>query len=232
MDGMTCRKGFTLLELLVAVALSVIIITAAYFFYSTQIKFRVTQERVTDMQQNLRASMVMLGNDIRMAGYDPEGTTKAGIAAASAASLTFTFSLEPEANGRDDDGDDTVDEADEASFPMTLETLSYTLNDEDHDGDMDLVRIVGGSRVVVGENMEALELNYVLEDGSTTSAPTDRNRVVAVRIALLARSRTADPGFSNGVTYRGYTKTWGAYDDGYRRRLLRRTVRCRNRGID
>ena len=229
---MTCRKGFTLLELLVAVAMSVIIVAAAFYFYSTQIESRVTQERVLDIQQNLRASMVMMGNDIRMAGYDPEGTTDAGITAASASVLTFTTSVEAENNGLDDDGDGTADEADEAALPMTLETLSYTLNDEDNDGDLDLVRIVGGSRVVVGENMQALEFNYVLDDGSTTAAPTDRTRIIAVRIALLARSRSEDPGFSNGVSYRGYAQTWDAYNDGYRRRLLRRTVRCRNRGID
>ena len=232
MNAMTCRKGFTLLELLVAMAISVIIVAAAYFFYNTQVQTRLTQERVLDIQQNLRAAMVMMGSDIRMAGYDPEGTTDAGITAATASTLTFTTSVEAEANGVDDDGDGDTDEAGEAALPMTLETISYTLNDEDGDGDQDLVRVVGTSRVVVGENMEALEFNYVLDDGSTVSVPTDRERVIAVRMALLARSRTEDSGFSNSVTYRGYTSTWGPYNDGYRRRLLRRTVRCRNRGID
>ncbi|WP_300674015.1 PilW family protein [Desulfoluna sp.] len=232
MNVLTCRKGFTLLELLVAVALSMIIITAGYFFYSTEIRTRVTQERVTDMQQNLRAAMVMMGTDLRMAGYDPEGTTDAGFTAASAATATFTSSVEAEANGHDDDGDGVVDEADEASRPMTLETFSYELKDEDTDGDLDLVRIVGANRVAIAENIEALELNYVLDDGTTASAPADLKRIVAVRIALLARSRTEDPGFSNGAKYQGYAKTWNAFNDGYRRRLLRRTVRCRNRGIE
>jgi len=228
---MISRDGFTLLELLISMALAVIITTAGYLFYDSQVRTRIAQERVTDMQQNLRSAMVMMGGDIRMAGYDPEESTGAGFTVANAGTLSFEVSVEAEANGIDDNGNGDIDEAAEATLPMTTETISYTLNDEDGDGDQDLVRIFGGNRVVVAENMQGLELNYLMDDGTAIAAPGDLGRIIAVNVALLARSMTPDNTFSNGLQYRGYAQTWGPYDDGYRRRLLRRTVRCRNQGI-
>ena len=227
------RQGFTLLEILVAMAISIILISAAYFFYNYQLQTRITQERVIDMQQNLRAAMLLMEDDIRMAGYDPNGTTGAAITVATASRFTFSYSLDGEVNGTDDDGDGTVDEADEA--PLT-ETISYALFDDGSDGDTDLGRTVGaGSSVAVSENLEAMALTYMLEDGSFTATPTDLSQIVAVRFTILARTQRAENGFSNNATYSydptDATKVWGPYNDGHRRRFLQHTVRCRNRGI-
>ena len=228
MNRGTDHNGFTLLELLISMAISMLVITAGFFFYQTQFRSRITQERVSDMQQNLRAAMAMMGGDIRMAGYDPGEKTTAGIAEAKIATVTFSLSLDGDANGRDDDGDKDIDEADEAGL---VASITYALDDLDKDGDMDLVRTVGVKSVAVAENIEAMELNYMMEDGTFSSAPTDLKKILAVRIALLARSMREDTSFSNPVKYTGYTKTWDSKGDGYRRRLLRCTVRCRNRGI-
>jgi len=237
------RQGFTLLELLVAMALSIILISAAYFFYNYQVQTRITQDRVIDMQQNLRAAMLLMEDDFRMAGYDPKGTTGGAITAASATAFTFSFSLDGEVNGVDDDGDGSVDEADEA---LLREKISYTLFDDGGDGDMDLGRSrlledsagvsvpvsgVVGVPVAVSENVEAMELNYLLEDGTLTGTPTDFSQIVAIRFAILARTVQVERRFTNSAQYSGYDQVWGPYNDGYRRRLLRHTVRCRNRGI-
>lgn len=223
----TCSNGFTLLELLVAMALGIIIAAAGFAFYTLQLRSQVTQQRITDMQQNLRAAMVMMAGDIRMAGYDPTGDTGAGFTTATATDLTFSVSLDAESNGLDDDSDGVVDEADEAG----VQAIRYRLFDDDGDGDMDLVRDVAGTRVAVAENIEGLEFNYMLESGTFTSIPASLDEVVAVRIALLARTMTEDPSFSNPFQYTGYATTWDAGGDGYHRRILRSTVRCRNRGI-
>lgn len=222
-------SGFSLLELIMVVALSGLISGAAYAFYNSQIKTRVTQDRVVDMQQNIRSAMLIMGDDIRMAGYDPMGVTGAAITLASADALSFSMGLDGDANGMDDDGDGTVDEADEA--PLT-ESISYTLADMDSDGDQDIFRgLNGGAGVMIAENVEAWEFNYVLSDGSFESAPSDASDIIAVRVALLMRASRPDAEFTNRSTYAGYTRTWGPYNDGYRRRLLRRTIRCRNRGL-
>ena len=228
MNRGTDHNGFTLIELLISMAISMLVITAGFIFYQTQFQSRITQERVTDMQQNLRAAMSMMGGDIRMAGYDPGEKTKAGIVEAKISTVTFSLSLDADANGRDDDGDKTVDEDDEAGLFVSI---TYALGDLDKDGDLDLIRTVGTKSVAVAENIEAMELNYMMEDGTFSPAPTDLKRVMAVRIALLARSMREDSSFTNSVKYTGYTKAWDSKGDGYRRRLLRCIVRCRNRGI-
>ena len=54
------RKGFTLLELLIAMALSIIIMAAIYSTYYSQQKSYLVQEQVAAMQQNLRAATFYL----------------------------------------------------------------------------------------------------------------------------------------------------------------------------
>lgn len=240
------RQGFTLLEILVAVALSMILVTAAYLFYNHQVQTRITQARVIDMQQNLRAAMLLMEDDFRMAGYDPNGVTGAAITVATRDTFTFAVSLDADANGVDDDGDGNVDEADEA---VLREKISFSLFDGGGGGgndDLGRSRLLEDSAgvsvpvagavavpVVVSENLEAMELNYMLEDGSFTGAPTatERSQIVAVRFAVLARTLRPEEGFTNTARYTGYDRVWGPYNDGHRRRLLQRTVRCRNRGI-
>ena len=72
-------SGFTLIEILVALALTGIVLGAIYAAYQSQHKTYITQESVAEMQQNLRAAMYLMVREIRMAGYDPRGTAGAGI---------------------------------------------------------------------------------------------------------------------------------------------------------
>jgi len=63
------NRGFTLLELLISAAISVIIVGSALSVYLAQHKHLVIQDQISDMQQNVRAGMEELGTKIRMAGY-------------------------------------------------------------------------------------------------------------------------------------------------------------------
>ncbi len=63
------QSGFTLVELLIALVLSVVIVGAVYATFNSQQKsFNVTNQKV-DMQQQGRAAMNLLMRDLRMAGY-------------------------------------------------------------------------------------------------------------------------------------------------------------------
>ena len=64
---MTEEKGFTLVELLVAVFVAGIVMTAVYSAYSSQQKSYTVQEQMAEMQQNLRSAMFMMTREIRMA---------------------------------------------------------------------------------------------------------------------------------------------------------------------
>ena len=67
------NKGFTLVELMVAMLLSGMVIAAIYITFKAQRESYYVQDEVAAMQQNLRAAMTMMVPDIRMAGYDPTG---------------------------------------------------------------------------------------------------------------------------------------------------------------
>jgi len=65
------HKGFTLIELMISLAVASIVTAGIYGFYHVQQKSHVTQQLVVETQQNLRATMSLIKREIRMAGYDP-----------------------------------------------------------------------------------------------------------------------------------------------------------------
>ena len=62
-------KGLTLIELLVAMAISSILIAAIYRTFIGQHKTYMVQEQVVDMQQNVRVAINRMMREIRMAGF-------------------------------------------------------------------------------------------------------------------------------------------------------------------
>ena len=221
------NKGFTLVELLVAMAITGIVAGAIFTAFLSQQKSYLIQDQVTEMQQNLRAGMDIMIREIRMAGYDPYGNSGAGIVAATGNSISFT--LVSDNDTLDNDNDTITDETGE------LKTIQYDLYDAYSDGDNDIGRQVGAKKWAVAENIEEIEFYYTLADGTNTTAPDtdDYSEIRSVQIAILARAEREDSKFSNTKTY--YTTLlgvdWGPYNDGFRRRLLSTTVKCRNMGL-
>ena len=218
-------QGFTILELIIALFLGGLVTTAGYVFYTSQYQTKIEQERVAVMQQNLRSAMVLLSKDIRRAGYDPQEATAAGITLAKQDQFSLSYSIEGEDNGLDDDGDNAIDEKDEAQL---VNAISYILEDGNSDGTTDLLRKIGtGSYVIAAENIDGLEFRYKLKSSSTSST-TKYDDILAVEVALLIKSPRKDRGFKNTKEYKGFFKTWGPYNDEFKRRLLKGTIQCRN----
>ena len=70
-NNLTSKEyGFTLIEILIAMAITGIVSTAIFSAFQSQQKSYVTQEDVVVMQQNLRVGIDMMVREIRMAGYD------------------------------------------------------------------------------------------------------------------------------------------------------------------
>ena len=63
------NRGITLIELLIALAMSSILIAAIYRVFISQQKSYVVQEQLVDMQQNMRASISRMMSEIRMSGF-------------------------------------------------------------------------------------------------------------------------------------------------------------------
>lgn len=121
-------EGFTLVELIIAMAVASILMAGIYVVFAKQLRTHVTQEAVVDMQQGLRTAMYLMQRDIRMAGYDPTGLAGAGITTAQATLIEFTMDITGgQSDGVDNDGDGSVDEGD----------LSKNGIDDDGDGLVD-----------------------------------------------------------------------------------------------
>lgn len=63
------NKGFTIVELLVAMTISLVVMGAITYTFKSQQDSYIVQTQISSMQQNLRAAMYMLTQDIQMAGY-------------------------------------------------------------------------------------------------------------------------------------------------------------------
>ena len=64
-------RGFTLVELMIAMAIGLVVLGAMYGIFTMHNKTFGTQEQIAEMQQNARATMDMMTREIRMAGYNP-----------------------------------------------------------------------------------------------------------------------------------------------------------------
>ena len=62
-------QGFTLVELMVAMAISLVVMGAIFLTFKSQQDSYIIQAQITATQQNLRSAMYMLTRDIQMAGY-------------------------------------------------------------------------------------------------------------------------------------------------------------------
>lgn len=65
------HAGFTLVELMVAMAIATLVLAAIYKAFEVQMRRHTAEQQVVEMQQNVRAAMYLLKRDIRLAGYNP-----------------------------------------------------------------------------------------------------------------------------------------------------------------
>ena len=65
-------NGFTLIELLIAMVVALVILGATYGIFISQNKEISNQDKIVEMQQNVRAAMDMMSREVRMAGYNPK----------------------------------------------------------------------------------------------------------------------------------------------------------------
>lgn len=245
------EKGFTLVELLVAMAVAGVVMAGIYSAYYSQQKSSITQSQVAAMQQNLRASMHLMEREIRLAGHDPTNDSGAGIVATNANSINFTLDIHDSA---DNDGDGITDEPDEegngdGDVNEANENITYQLLDPDGDGVFDLFRTdaVAGNQLLA-ENIDAVDFIYfdgrlfdgVDNDGDGTTDEDDEATPVAnaadvraVDITLVARTRRGDRGYTDTEVFSNQLGTviWGPGGDNNRRRALSTRVTCRNLGL-
>lgn len=170
-------KGFTLIEILIALSISSIVMVAVYQTFNSQQRSYILQEEVAYMQQNLRGAMMLLTNDIRMAGYDSQLTgTVQGIRDITPRIVTDTSGDPP----RDKSGNDIQNtggnpiqfsrievaaDLDDNGTIGSGETIEYCVYDfVNNDGNMDLARDSGGGRQLLAENITGIGMAFAFDD--------------------------------------------------------------------
>lgn len=237
MDKRSKDKGFTLVELLVAMATASIVMAAIYGTYESQVRGKIMQEMITEMQQGARAALMMMEKDIRMAGCDPTGNANAGIVTAAPADLEFTMDfLGGGISGNQPDG----------TIAIAEEHIRYVLtNDADGDGIADgtpchLRRWRGNQAAPICQNVDAINFVYLDADGTPldpVANPADINLIRSVEITIVARSGEQLRGLVRPpVNNESYRNQQGdiilpAQGDRFIRLAFSTTVKCRNLGL-
>ena len=233
-DTMICKlnntKGFTLLELLLALAIFMIVVGAIYATFISQQKSYLVQEQVAGMQQNLRSGMNIMERYIRMAGYDL--TTKAGAG--------FCFD-DNNANGTDSRSDSDTITFTHLNLTTNQGLVTITFDFDTINNQLDLM-IDGAAGQTISENIDDLEFQYLGQPDPTTGiapvidpATGSAASVRSVKIAMLVRSAEPDRNYTDSHVYNDLSgvpidpvPNETSDDKKYRRRRLEVVVRCRN----
>jgi prepilin-type N-terminal cleavage/methylation domain-containing protein len=214
------EHGFTLVELLVAMTMTAVVMTAVYTLYKSQQDSYVAQDQVVEMQQNIRASFYQLARDLRMAGFnrmrspDVKGLMEPGELQGDPGTETrndpinLAFAIDQNQDGSIQADDHT-------------EQIAYRFNDTDPT-DQKLEKLMFDDTDntwkwrTVADNIDTV--NFVYRDGDNISVdPTTAENLPLIRsieISITARTKTIDRDLND-----------------YRRRTLTTTIFCRNLGL-
>ena len=170
------EPGFTLIEIMIALAIAGILLVSIYNMYISQSRTYTVQEQVSEMQQNARVAMDIISRNIRTAGYNPTGATFNGLPY-NASQIQILTDL----NGDGDTSD-------------TDENITYALDTSDSSHP----KITRNSQPFA-EDIEALNLTYLDSNGNTTTTNAD---IRGVRISITARTRNKDPDYAGDGYHR------------------------------
>jgi prepilin-type N-terminal cleavage/methylation domain-containing protein len=132
--------GFTLVELLVSMLVGLLVLGSAAMTYIGQQKTSTVQRDLARMQQNLRAAMYMIKNDLRNCGRDGQMNGTVGIQIIRRQATVQPDNGDPTlyptlrlSTMQDTDGDGVADGA-------AIQTIAYQLRDLDANGRYELRR--------------------------------------------------------------------------------------------
>lgn len=162
------KKGFSLIEIMVAIAIMSILSIAMMKTYTGFTRVYTTQEVAAGVQQDLRAALNIMTQDIRMAGFDPMESDNFGVEVATATNIRFTS---------DTDMDGVVDVS-------NFERITYNLNA----GTNQLQQILyegtaSESTQPVVDNVTNVAFTYLDEDNNITATLAD-TRTVTISMTI------------------------------------------------
>jgi type IV pilus assembly protein PilW len=199
-------SGFSLVELLIAMAVGMVILAAMFGLFTIQNKQLSNQDVITEMQQNARMAVDIVTREVRMAGYNPNPnltgtplayctgtttTTATCVGIKNAAANTISFTADLNANGSLTAG--TANPNENLVFDRYLSSGIYALG-----------RTSNGVKQPVIEHLDLLSFSYLDANGSTT---TNLANIREVQITIRTIASKMDPAYPTNGGYRTYTLT-------------------------
>lgn len=165
---MNRQAGFTLIEILIVMAVSALLLAGMAGFFASQAKTTSMQVLTIDTVHRARTALASMTREIRMAGYRSSGSALTGISQATAD--TIRVLVDANQDGAVAGGDEDILYAfDSAGKVITRNGTPWA----------------GG--------IESLSFVYTLKDGSTSLTPADLSAIRKVTLTLIVRSSTIDP---------------------------------------
>ncbi len=185
----TRTRGFTLVELLVAMSVGAIVLTAIYSVYGGLTRSYTAQNVAADMQQVVRAGIDFMVEDMITAGLNPGNA--AGIGIATATSTSIRFSADRNMNG-------TLD-------PANSEEITYSYISASNRIDQCLDETIGTADCQPFiDNVTALTFNYLDGAGNDLGDPVaaaDLNDIRTIVISMTVQ----EPAGRQGLIARTYS---------------------------
>lgn len=211
-------KGFTLVELVLALLITSILTIILYSTFSNEIKTYVSQKKINSLKNNMNLTLHFIERDLRMAGFDPLGNANVGFERVDTDMMVFS-GLDTTASHMFSDNDDLLryayyyDQTEKCikrgtDYTTSGFTKSYVKPSE-FTGASTQVKIIGYK---LAENIESFQIEYF-----------GRNRAVNQSF-----NNIVNPIKSVDITLSAKLDLWGR-PPFYR--TIKRTIECRNMGI-
>lgn len=192
-----------MIELMIALVISIIVIGGIYQTFTNQNKSYIIQEGIVEMQQTLRGALMLLERDIRSAGLNPQDALP-DFGITTATDQSFGFTADNNVNGSIDSG-----ETMQYGLINPVTTFGSTVSD--------LQRTLNGQPVCY--NIELLRFAYAFND---TNGDIDLNDPVNIGNVSWQFNNTAtntwfyvdtnNDGIINALDTNGGLNTGVAYD--------------------
>jgi len=222
----TKKNGFSLIELLVAMALASVVGVILATSYTVQVRAKNTQEILTDMNQAARATLEIMTGEIRMAGLDPTEDANAQIILANVGELIFSLDRQDGATNAPDgdccDGNEVIryhlspaaiDANDDGVNDNIAGGVGCNLGRETWAGNLPGNPCGAGAAPglqPLARNVDVLNFVYLTDDNDGDGNPDVlatpvatqalRDSIRTIEVTIVARAGTESRGFSYTFT--------------------------------
>lgn len=157
--------GFTIIELLIALVVAMAVIGAVYSVYTVQLRQFSNQQLVLSARQNLRSALIVIRQELRMAGFDPQDSGGFGLQDIRRYDVfqNDILSLDGQpvlfySYDRDEDGI-----LDMSGRGRNKEQPKFRISDIHGDGRICLSWDNGGGRQALAENIQAVGFAFAVD---------------------------------------------------------------------